>query len=553
MNKKLIFILCLMLCSVLRLDAQTSAVKSVLKKLYTIESKDNNGNLRHSVAIPVSSDEFLCLWTTLKTASSAAVTDMKGNKYDVISIVGADDIYDICKVRVQGVRADVLPLASSSIAKGASVWLSDGGKTSAAVQLRVGSVETFADTLSYYNIDGDAMQMQDGMAVIDDMGRIVGLTHLSGVPRAIHSADMRGVAAMSTTGLSANDRLAKSTSIPIDMPRDAEQAKVFLLMRSMQGESGQYSVYVDRFVELFPNLSEGYVARANQAVANKRYADADAAMQMAVRNCTDKAEAEYEWAKMIYNFVAYTTDSMQTTWTNGDAMRHVDEAIKLNNQPVYNHLKAKILYLDGDMSGALAMYESLENSDVRGSELYYEMGQCKMRLGQSDAEVLAMLDSAVAVAPRPLGTVSAPYILARGQMMDKMGDSRKALADYNLYDSLYMGNASADFYYLRHECEYKLRQYQPALNDLAHAVVLEPYNSVYIETLASQQLRLNQVDDAIRTSMLGLQRFPDNSVLHVIYGLALIHNDKKAEGIAELERAEQLGNTQATELIAKYK
>lgn len=68
------------------------------------------------------------------------------------------------------------------------------------------------------------------------------------------------------------------------------------------------------------------------------------------------------------------------------------------------------------------------------------------------------------------GTVSAPYVLARGAQYEADGEYRKAFFDYMRYDSLMNNNASADFYYTKYKCEMKIRQYQPALNDIAHAI-----------------------------------------------------------------------------------
>lgn len=116
--------------------------------------------------------------------------------------------------------------------------------------------------------------------------------------------------------------------------------------------------------------------------------------------------------------------------------------------------------------------------------------------------MLELLDSAVAAQD---GVISAPYVLARGRMYDVAGEYRKAYMDYLKYDTLMHMNASADFYYLRYQCGVKIRQYQIALNDIAHAIVLNRNEPTYYAEMASLQLRVNQLDDAIKTCEIAMR------------------------------------------------
>ena len=115
---------------------------------------------------------------------------------------------------------------------------------------------------------------------------------------------------------------------------------------------------------------------------------------------------------------------------------------------------------------------------------------------------MALLDTAVNVQK---GAASAPYVLARGLQYDNDGDYRKAFLDYLTYDSLMNNNATADFYYTKYKCEMKIRQYQPALNDIAHAIVLTRTEPLYYAEMASLQLRVNKLEDAVKTCDLALR------------------------------------------------
>ena len=163
---------------------------------------------------------------------------------------------------------------------------------------------------------------------------------------------------------------------------------------------------------------------------------------------------------------------------------------------------------------------------------------------------MALLDSAVNVQP---GAISAPFVLARGRLYDADGQSRKAFKDYLLYDSLMNYNVQSDeFYYIKYRCESKIRQFQLALNDIAHAIILNRREPVYYAEMASLQLRVNKPDDAIKTCDMALQLSDKYADIYIIKGIALCETDKKAEGIEALQKAKELGDDRAEGLIEKY-
>jgi tetratricopeptide (TPR) repeat protein len=115
-------------------------------------------------------------------------------------------------------------------------------------------------------------------------------------------------------------------------------------------------------------------------------------------------------------------------------------------------------------------------------------------------------------------------------------------------------NASADFYYTKYKCEMKIRQYQPALNDIAHAIVLTRTEPVYYAEMASLQLRVNKLEDAVKTCDLALtiKGADQISDLFIIKGIALCELKKTTEGLEALKKAQELGDNRAEGLIKKY-
>ena len=215
---------------------------------------------------------------------------------------------------------------------------------------------------------------------------------------------------------------------------------------------------------------------------------------------------------------------------------------------------SQLLYSKAEYQKAYELFEELTKSSISNSEVFFEAAQCKTQLGASNEEIIVLLDSAVARCPQPYTTVSAPYILTRGQLRDAMKNYRGALADYNTYDTIMVGRASADFYYTRYKCEVNLRQYQQALNDIAHAAfVAHPdMRPVYLAEFASLQLRVNRFEDAIRTADLCLSVDNSSTDALVIKGVALNAIKRKAESAECFKKAAELGDKRGDEYLKKY-
>ena len=253
---------------------------------------------------------------------------------------------------------------------------------------------------------------------------------------------------------------------------------------------------------------------------------------------------------MVYQASVYQLDSTFTKWNLDKALELSQQAEKLNPLPIYKHQQAQILYAQGKYQKALDLFTALQTTDLgKNGEIYYEAAQCKLQLKSPETEVMQLLDQAVHVQN---GLASAPYVLARGRMYDANKDYRKAFSDYMTYDSLMNYNANDEFYYIKYLCETKIRQYKLALNDIAHAIVLNRTEPTYYAEMASLQLRVNQVDDAIKTCDAALQIAPGYADLYIIKGIALCESKKREDGIATLRKAQELNDPRAEGLIKKY-
>ena len=324
-----------------------------------------------------------------------------------------------------------------------------------------------------------------------------------------------------------------------------------LMMAGEKSDTAAYVGYVEDFIRQFPTEVDGYSAKGQRQLANGNFAGVDATMTEAIAKCTNKDEAHSSYASLIYQKEVYLADTTYTAWNLQKALDEAGAASAIRKLPIYEHQQAQIVFAMGEYQDAYDRFIALTKSDIRNGELFYEAAQCRTHLGATNDEILTLLDSAVNVNPDQ--SISAPYYLARGRMLDQAGEYRKAILDYNKYDTLMFNRGSHEFYYIKFKCEMRIRQYQQALNDIAHAIVLNRTEPTYYAEMASLQLRVNQLEDAIRTADMCIEIEPDYADPYIVKGIAHGELKQKAEALQALEKAKELGDERAEGLIAKYK
>ena len=114
--------------------------------------------------------------------------------------------------------------------------------------------------------------------------------------------------------------------------------------------------------------------------------------------------------------------------------------------------------------------------------------------------LMELIEKAIEKCDTPYTSIAAPYFLARALQYDKMQNYRKAMLDFYRYEILMNGNVGHEFYFYRGESEMRGKLYQQALNDLAHAVALDPKNTMYWAELASANLKVKKFNEAIISS-----------------------------------------------------
>lgn len=532
------------------LIAQPAAVKNVAKSVFSLTTFSADGSLlanSHGVFVGADGEAVSDLKPFIG-AAKAVVVDAQGNKMNVTRILGLNELYDVIRFRVDG------KTTPANIANVASTYQQDAWlvtyamKSPQIVATKVKSVEKFMDKYSYYIFGMNAPDNSTGCPFVNMYGQVIGLLQMSNTSFDTHAVDVSFIRTLTASGFSVNDANFKKIGIPAAMPADESQARIMLIMSGQSGDSLKHVAAVNDFIQAFPLLNDGYNARAILEANAQQWNNAEETMKTAIKKATLKDEAHYNFAKLQYDNAIYGRH-----WTLDGAYEEVSEAYKLNPAPLYRHLQAQIHYAKNDYQQALEILQQLsQDKQFSTPELLYEQALCKQKLNSPTADVIALLDSAINTTDTLRLNEAAPYFLSRAQALEEEGKYRDAVFDYTRYEYLMRGQVNSQFYFLREQAEMKGKLYQQAIADIARAIILSPQEPTYYAEMANVQLRVNKPEDAIKTAKRCIEIAPEYSEGYLILGLAQLQTKQKQEGLANLQKAKELGNEQAQSLIDKY-
>ena len=531
-------------------------VKKASKAVFTLKTFNADGSLIGSGnGFFITADGVaVSSYTPFRGAAKAVVIDAMGKEYEVKSIIGANDVYDIAKFRVDATKCQTLRTAPAAI-ENTSLWLLPYNAKNAysCTAAKVKSVQKVQNDYDYYTLEATAPENTVGCPYLNANGEVVGIQQQSSsddntTQYAVGAAFATG---LKMTGLSLNDPALKATSIKKDLPDELDQAILTLYLASTLGDAQSFVGLVDDFIAKFPQAPDGYSYKAQIMAAQDNYPEADKYMKLAIDNATDKAEARYNYAKMMYQNLIYFYDSASHAWSYEQALEQAEQAVALDPQLPYLTQKAQLLFACKRYADSYAAFQDVIGKGGRTAECFYGAARCKEQLNDTTA-CLALLDSAVATFSKPYLKEAAPYIYARAQALAESGKYRLAVNDYNEYENLMISQVNSEFYYIRSQVEAKARLFQQALNDLDKAIDKSPDILLYRSEKASLQIRVHLLDQAIETASECIRLFPDASDGYLFLGLAQCLNNNKVQGVGNLLKAKDLGDAQADVLIKKY-
>ncbi len=555
MKRTKIFFLLLTLCFsfATMAIAQSSAVKKAANATFTLTTFDTKGSILSTTNGVFVSTDGVCVstWKPFAGAAKAVVIDNNGQKYDVETMLGANEIYDVAKFKVNAKTA-AAPFASSATAN-STAWVVIPAKAGEPIKASINKVEKFMDKYNYCVLTTSAPEKNNGAPLVNEQGQIVGIYNSNGILQS--ATDARYANDFVLVGLSQNDPTLLQSGIRIGLPQQSDEAIIALMLSSNKIESLRTATIND-FLQKFPALNNGYTALASLLFSKGNIAEADKVLQQAISKVKEKNEAHYNYGRMIYQgaTMASLADKAKAQgWTLDKAMSEAIEAYKIKPEPVYKHLQAQITYAKGDFQKAYQEFEALTKTPMKNPELYLEMALCQENLKGSDDAILALLNQSIELCDTPYMDTSSPFFLARANQLEKMGKYRDAMKDLYLYEYLNQGTLEADFYYMREQIEIKGKLWQQALQDILIATKLNPAEPMYCAEASNLLLRLNKFEEAILAAKQAIALKDDYAEAYLVLGIAQCKNNQKAEGIANIEKAKSLGNPQADTFLNQFK
>ena len=533
--------------------AQNASMQKTAKAVFTLTTFNKDGSLKASShGIFVSADgQAVSTWAPFSGADHAIVIDAQGKQHTVETIIGANELYDVCKFTISGTTLPA-PIAENQ-ATGKAFLVGYGNPKASIKALNIQKVEKFMGQYNYYIFSQDASENMNGCPFVNERAQVIGLLQ-HGKQGEVYATDVRLANSLKANAFSINDPVLRTCAIRTALPEKQDEALLTMMMTGETTDSLKREAYIDDFIKRFPTATEGYTNKAMNYVNTGKYAEADKMMQTAIERATKKDEAHSEYAKVILQKQIYHPDNSYPAWTLDKALEEAQKAENINPLDVYRHQQAQIIYAQKKYQQAYDRFMALTKSPIRNGEFFYEAAQCKTMLKAPQTEIMALLDSAVAACPQPLTSVAAPYVLARGMALDNQEQYRSALKDYNLYDSLMQGRPlTSDFYYMRYKCENKTRQYLQALNDIARAIILTPDEPTYYAEMASLSLRVKHLEDAEKAAQRCTELAPEYPDGHLLLGIAQLELGKKETARLSLLKAKELGDKRADEYLKRIK
>ncbi|MCD8184792.1 MAG: tetratricopeptide repeat protein [Bacteroides sp.] len=565
MKKKIFLLFTLCLLAQWSVAQAPKWVEKAKRAVFSVVTYDQNDKILNTGNGFFVTEDGIALsdYSLFKGAQRAVVMNSEGVQMPVVSIMGANDMYDVIKFRVgiSGKKAPALTLSTVAPAVGANVFvlLYSTQKDRSYTAGQIKEADKFSEKYYYYTLN---VQLKDKMVscpVMTEEGNVFALAQkASGKDTATicYAVDANFVMSQGVTAFSFNDATLKNIGIKKALPDTEEQALVFLFMASSQLSPEQYFQLLDDFIAEYPQSADGYIRRAtlriNQSKDDASMDKVVADMDKAVNVARNKDDAYYNRAKLIYSYMLEHPEKVYKDWSYDKALEEIRKAIAVQNLPVYVQTEGDILFAKQDYPAALACYEKVNQSELASPATFFSAAKTKEVMQAPAEEVLALMDSCIVRFNEPYTTEAAPYLLERAQARMNADQARGVMLDYDAYYKAVNGQVNDVFYYYREQAAVKAKQFQRALNDMEKAIELNPADLTYRAELAVVNIRVGRNEEALKVLQDALAVDPKYAEAYRLMGIAQVQMKKNQEACESFGKAKELGDPNVDELIKKH-
>jgi len=523
----------------------------------TILAYDKAGNIQQGQGYFVNNaNDVLVEYNLLKNAVEVKAVDANGVEYKLPRIKGANSLYNVAKLSSVGLAKPVsMPILTDALAIGATVYimpLNSNDKKAECLTDTISKVETFEEGHNYYTLTREIDERLSGAPVFTENGELIGSIQLASDAEKKHGFILAATYAeqLKIAAVDANKYDVRVLPLPKALPEDESQATTFLYLTNRQDTLG-YRANVEDFIASFPESNTGYIQLAeleaslgNYVQAEKVYADG---LQHSKGNLD---EIHHSFAKLLYQS-GMRNEPLYETWTLDKALSEANAAYEVSPQPLYLALQGMVLYGLKKYPEAYDKFMAMGQTNMRSAEYYLYAGQCKQMMEAPLEEILLTQDSAIACFSKPYPVESATSFYLRSKTLTDLKRYREAVLDLNEYEHLLSAQVNDRFYYEREQLETQCRMFQQALNDIDHAITLNPQEPLYYAEQAVVNYRVGQVDEAMVAAQQAIKLDETFADAYRILGICLNDKGKKVEAKKVLQKAIDLGDELAIKVLEK--
>lgn len=549
-------------------NAQPKFAAKVKKGIVSVNTYDKQGDLLHQgMGFYVGANgEAVADYRVFKGAYKAIAVDANGKQEEVECIMGADDTYSMVRFRVKTQGNSIIPSVTAFQPMKSTLFvlkMADGGKME-SVQVTVADTSMIQGKYVYYGLDKQVDNNMMGAPVFNEAGTLMGILH-STMGDKSYVLDIRYREVLQIEALPNNSAAVALSNIfiPKSLPETAEEALVYLYMKSRSTGNEEYMDMCNRFVTAFPQNAEGYLRRATPLIDMLRFDEAESDLQKYLSLVEDKAIGNLNIASLIFDKLRLQPEPAYEKWNYSVVKQYLDTALSLNAAKTASEeqkgerlrcrlLKGQVLMESKDYEGAIALYQELMQEDEKSPAYLYAISLAREGRGDSIESVIEPIDSAIAQFGEPMPSEAANFIIRRGQLLANSGKYREAVKDYNQYAYLMNNKVSAVFFYERSQIEINARMFQQALDDLNKAVEMVPREPLYHVERAALTLRVGMLDDCIQSCQTAIRLNPDIIDAYRILGYAQLQKGDKTNAQLNIQKAIDMGDETAKTLMETY-
>lgn len=563
--KRLVLISILFVFTLNTLAQTPKWVEKAKRSVFSIMSYDADGKIKGTSNGFFISETGVALtdYSVLKDANKAVVFTAEGKELEVEMILGANEIYDIVKLQIdtKGKKQPFLKISSQKAVKDDNAYILPYStqKSAQCLSTVVTDTTTIEKGYRYYTLGASVTEKMVSCPVMNKNGEVIALSQKSTNQTAetSYAVDVNFANSLRIQPLSLNDQSLNKINIKKALPDNEDEATVYMMMALSLLDEVSNEEMVNRFINKFPESSDGYLRRANRNVSKvasepNLVAQIESDLNKAIQYAKKKDLVLSSVADIIIFYNSQNIEEKHPAFSLDNAIKYIDEAIKINDNTFYRRKKADIFIYEKKYNEALDIYKAINSSSEVMPETLLIEANISSQLGKPDEEILALLDSCIARCTTPVLQKDAEFYWARAVHLMKMNKPRQAVKDYDTFFNAMNGKVSDLFYYTREQALVKAKYYQRAIEDISKAIEMSPNETLYKVELAVVNLKIGKYDDALAILTKIVEKDPKYGEGFRLIGLCYVQKKDMKKACENFHKAKALGDANTDSLIEKY-